>query len=179
MTHLHWIPGTADMHCQQVESNYVKPGALFNRRTHTGGDMVEFLFCALEKVKKVRIYLQIVPTSVCQSPQSLPPWWHPRAWRGRDGNLARFCRLTPLLSQAMVKVPTVFTGSPVSHSQDFWCVYVFIIPLALQIKNFRLEKWNKLTKAIKELVPDSKTKSRWAHEAINHRWFWHVKTLPF
>lgn len=32
------------MHCQQVESNYLKPGALLEGRSQAGGDTVEFPF---------------------------------------------------------------------------------------------------------------------------------------
>ena len=32
------------MHYQQVESNYLKPGALFEGRSQAGGNMVEFPF---------------------------------------------------------------------------------------------------------------------------------------
>lgn len=52
MASLHSIPGTANMHCQQVESNYVNPGALFKGRSQTGGDRVEFLFLCSSKSQK-------------------------------------------------------------------------------------------------------------------------------
>lgn len=121
MTHLHSIPGTANMHCQQVESNYAKPGALFNRRSQTGGDVVEFPFlCSRKKSKEARTSKLFPPQ--CVRAHSLPPWWHSMTWRGKDGNLARSCRVTPLLPQTMAKVPTIFTGAPVSHSQGFQCL---------------------------------------------------------
>lgn len=52
MTHLHSIPGAANMHCQQVESNNLKPGALFNGRSQTGSDMVEFPFLSSRQKSK-------------------------------------------------------------------------------------------------------------------------------
>lgn len=45
------------MHCEQIESNYVKAGALFEGRPtwQTDGDMVEFLFLySRQKSKKAR-----------------------------------------------------------------------------------------------------------------------------
>lgn len=65
----------------------------------------------------------------------------------------------PLFSQGLQQVTVRASG--------FFCV--FIIPLVLQMRSFRTEKWNELTQAMKEWMPESKIKSRQAHEAINHR----------
>lgn len=73
MTHLHSIPGTANIHCQQVESNYMKLGALFNRRSQTGGDMVAFPFlCSRQKSKEARTCKLFPPQCVRAHTHYLP-----------------------------------------------------------------------------------------------------------
>lgn len=57
-------------------------------------------------------------------------------------------------------LPHCFHRAPVTYCLGFWYAYMFIIPLVLQMRNFRDEKWNEMTKPIRELMPDSKIKSR-------------------
>lgn len=75
--------------------------------------------------------------------------------------------------------PHCFYRAPVTYCQGFWYAYMFIISPVLQMRSFRAEKWNEMTKPIRELMPDSKIKSRWAHEPVNHRWSRHVKNSLF
>lgn len=61
------------MHCQQVQSNYVKLGALFEGRSQTGGDMVEFPFlCSRQKSEKPGTCKVFLPQCVRACTHYLP-----------------------------------------------------------------------------------------------------------